>query len=143
MFLGKKLGCMIFTNFHKRLVMFIFFYIFYNSDCCINENDIVVDLGSNIGLFTRYASNKCKKVISVEGSPEFFSCLVENTSDLKNISYLNTNVVGIENKNNNTWSSNPTLINITLEDIFKLYKLEKIDFLKVDIEGGEYIQYLI
>jgi FkbM family methyltransferase len=112
--------------------------IYEMSDCILGENDIVVDLGSNIGLFTRYAAEKCKKVISVEGSPEFFSCLVENTSDIKNISYLNANVVGIENKKSDTWSSNPTLINVTLEEIFNLFNLDHIDFLKVDIEGGEY-----
>ena len=112
--------------------------IYEMSDCILNENDIVVDLGSNVGLFTRYASEKCSKVISVEGSPEYFSCLIENTFDLKNIKYLNANVVSESDKSSNTWSDNKSEINLTIKDIFYLYDLDVIDFLKIDIEGGEY-----
>jgi hypothetical protein len=32
----------------------------------------------------------------------------------------------------------PTVINVTLENIFELYNLDRINFLKIDIEGGEY-----
>ena len=96
-------------------------------------------MGSNIGLFTKYASDKCKKVISVEGSPEYFSCLVENTISLKNVSFLNANIIGSEiNKHMDVWSDNPSIINVTMNDIFKLYELDRINFLKIDIEGGEY-----
>lgn len=112
--------------------------IYEMSNSIIEPDDIVVDLGANIGLFTRLASLKSKRVISVEGSPEFFSCLVENTSDLKNINYLNANIVGETNKKSGTWSNNKSAVNITLKDLFYLYDLDHIDFLKVDIEGGEY-----
>lgn len=111
--------------------------IYEKEFCEIEKNDIVVDLGSNIGLFTRYAAEKSKKVISIEGSPEHFSCLIKNTHDLNNIEYLNANIVG-ENKYSNTWSHRKSSINITINDIFNLYRIEQIDFLKVDIEGGEY-----
>lgn len=111
--------------------------IYEKEFCEIEKNDIVVDLGSNIGLFTRYAAEKSKKVISIEGSPEHFSCLVKNTYDLDNIQYLNANIVG-NNNNSETWSHRKSPINITINDIFNLYRIEQIDFLKVDIEGGEY-----
>jgi 23S rRNA U2552 (ribose-2'-O)-methylase RlmE/FtsJ len=112
--------------------------IYEMNDCIIEKNDIVVDLGSNIGLFTRLASEKSKMVISIEGSPEYFSCLVENNCDLKNIKFINANIVSENNRLSNTWSANKSPIDLTLKDIFYLYNLDTIDFLKIDIEGGEY-----
>lgn len=112
--------------------------IYELSDCLIKENDVVVDLGANVGFFTYYAATKSKNVISVEGSPELFSCLVKNTRELGNVKYLNANIVGDKNKTLNIWSENPSNINIKLDDIFTLFNIDTIDFLKIDIEGGEY-----
>ena len=63
-------------------------------DCHLKPGDVVVDLGANVGFFTRRAAEIGAKVISVEGSPEIFSCLVENTHDLKNVHCINAIVVG-------------------------------------------------
>jgi FkbM family methyltransferase len=112
--------------------------IYEMSNCLIEENDIVVDIGSNIGFFTRYAAEKSKKVISIEGSPEIFSCLVENNYDLNNVNFLNANIISENNKESKSWTSNFVPINLTIKDIFELYNLDYIDFLKVDIEGTEY-----
>lgn len=113
--------------------------IYEMNKCIIEENDTVVDLGANVGFFSNYAAKKCKKLISVEGSPELYSCLVKNTAEENdNIEYLNANIISKNNSNLDVWSRNPSKISLTLEDIFKIYNLEKIDFLKVDIEGSEY-----
>ena len=110
----------------------------YEMDRCILEpDDIVLDLGANVGFFTDYAAKKCKKVISVEGGDAFFACLIHNTYKNKNIEYLNANVVSENSKTNSTWA-NPSKMNVTISDILNLYNLEKIDFLKIDIEGSEY-----
>jgi len=111
--------------------------IYEMDNCIIQPHDVVVDLGAHVGFFTDYASKKCKKVISVEGGDGFFACLIYNTCENKNIEYLNANVVSETSKTNNTWAD-PSKINVTLSDIFKLYNLHKIDFLKMDIEGSEY-----
>ena len=105
--------------------------------CILEPDDIVVDLGANVGFFTDYAAKKCKKVISVEGGDALFACLIRNTYENKNIEYLNANVVSETSKTNTTWA-NPSKINVTISDIFNLYNLDKIDFLKIDIEGSEY-----
>ena len=113
--------------------------IYEMGKCLINENDIVVDLGANVGFFSNFAAKKCKKLISVEGSPEMFSCLVRNTSEEnKNIQYINANIVPKKDCILDVWSKNPSKINLTIEDIFKINNLNKIDFLKIDIEGLEY-----
>lgn len=108
-------------------------------DCILKKDDIVLDLGANIGLFTNRAAKIAKKVIAVEGAPELFSCLVKNTYEHKNIEYLNANVVS-DNiiKEKHIWSDRPSRLNVTLQDIFNIYDLSKLDFLKVDIESAEY-----
>jgi FkbM family methyltransferase len=111
--------------------------IYEMDSCVIDENDVVVDLGANVGFFTNYASQKCKKVISIEGGDALFSCLVKNTYENNNIEYLNANIISENSSVNESWAT-PTKINVTISNIFDFYKLDYIDFLKVDIEGGEY-----
>ena len=113
--------------------------IYEMSGCKIHEGDVVVDLGANVGLFTKYAAEKASKVIAVEGSPQEFSCLVKNTTEEhSNIDYINANVVPRSLDEYNTHGSNPSKLTITLYDIFKKYNIESINFLKIDIEGTEY-----
>lgn len=106
----------------------------------IKPGDVVLDLGANIGLFSRKAAKIAGKVISVEASPEHFACLVENTSEFNNIEYINALVVGNDNSGdtNTVYSHRSSKETITIEKIMKIYNLDKIDFIKVDIEGGEY-----
>jgi FkbM family methyltransferase len=110
----------------------------YEMDACIIEpNDIVVDLGANVGFFTHYASQKSKRVIAVEGGNALFSCLMKNTYKSDNIEHLNANIISETSKPKTTWGC-ATKINVTISNIFDLYELDSIDFLKVDIEGCEY-----
>ena len=111
--------------------------IYEMDGCVIDKNDVVVDLGANVGFFTNYASQKCKKVISIEGGDALFSCLVKNTYENNNIQYLNANIISENSSINASWAT-PTRINVTISNIFDFYKLDYIDFLKVDIEGCEY-----
>lgn len=107
-------------------------------DTRIKTGDIVLDLGANVGFFARRAAERGATVIAVEGSKECFSCLVENTHDLPNIHPIHAIVVGSE-ITSNVWSSNsehsPV---ITISEIMNTYNLSSINFLKCDIEGGEY-----
>jgi hypothetical protein len=107
-------------------------------DCFIDADDIVLDLGANVGFFTYYAAQKAKRVISIEGGVEAFSCLVENTHDLENVEYLNASILGDRSKKPILYSYRNNPINVGIEDVFRMFDLEKINFLKCDIEGGEY-----
>ena len=114
-------------------------------DCVIEPGSVVVDLGANIGLFAHGASKIAKKVIAVEGSPENYSCLVENSSDRDNIYFCNSIVTG-ETPGatedlislGRVWTDRKNPIEFTIKKIMEIYQLEKIDFLKIDIEGFEY-----
>ncbi len=107
-------------------------------DCLMKEGDVVFDLGANVGFFSEKASKIASKVISIEGSPEAYSCLVENTNDSENVHTLNALVMDKNSNYNGLWSKKGNPLRMTLEEIMDLYKVDKIDFLKCDIEGGEY-----
>ena len=107
-------------------------------DCKINPNDVVVDLGSNSGFFTVKSAEIASKVISIDGSPEFYSCLVENCKDLPNVQTLNASILPKGSDPSYLWSHKGNPLRMTLEEMMDLYNIDKIDFLKCDIEGGEY-----
>ncbi len=111
-------------------------------DCQINDGDIVVDLGANCGFFTRRAAEKASKVIAIDGSPESYSCLVENTADLPNVQTLNASVLPNDSEQSWLWSQKGNPLRMNLQKVMDLYKLDRIDFLKCDIEGGEYDLFL-
>jgi len=107
-------------------------------DCVLNQNDIVVDLGANSGFFSVKSAELASKVIAVDGSPEAYSCLVENCKDFDNVQTLNASILSKDSSPSWLWTHKGNPLRMTLEEMMELYKLDKIDFLKCDIEGGEY-----
>lgn len=126
--------------------------------CILEEGDVVVDIGANIGLFSRRAIEKgASKVISFEPISSTFSCLVDNVGQNvechklaigKNISF--SNFITPDNLSNLGGGSREDFIPdreiansqkclcIGLEDLWEIGGLpSKIDFLKIDCEGGE------
>jgi len=91
----------------------------------VEPEDIVVDCGANIGIFSRYAADimGASKVYSFELLPSWFKYLDINTFNHPKI----TTCLG--NVSPEDWS---------LQKIIETYKLYYIDFLKLDIEGGEF-----
>lgn len=63
-------------------------------------NPVILDIGANIGSFTRWASARWKgaNIYSYEPMPETYALLVENTDDLSNVRTFNV-AVGAENTN--------------------------------------------
>ena len=120
----------------------------------VNEGDIVVDLGANVGLFALYAlTRKCKKCYSVEAHPETFKYLKINTSDrFDNIITINKAISTVDNMYMDLNSQNSTGLSIynnpkdysvkvdsiSLSQLIKEYDINMIDYLKIDIEGAEY-----
>lgn len=121
------------------------------------QNDIVVDIGAQIGTFTVYAAQRAHggKVFAYEPLPENFEFLNQNIklNHLKNVisfqlavsstsggGYLfiqkhNSGGHSVYNSGNDKKIS---IEKITLGEIFTQNKIEKIDFLKIDTEGSEY-----
>ncbi len=124
----------------------------------INENDIVVDLGANIGYYTLLSARKIGengKVFSFEPEPTNFELLKKNIqiNNYKNV-ILEQKAVSdkpskeqlflsdkMEEHSFNKIQSKGTSITvdcIALDDYFGSRNLiDKINFIKIDVEGAE------
>jgi len=121
----------------------------------INRNDVVIDVGGHIGLFSVYASQFCTngKIFCYEPIKENFDLLTENielnrlqnvypfnTAVSKSVDeitiYLNDDEAGhsmfLETENYRKARST------TLPKIFNDNSIDKCNFLKLDCEGAEY-----
>lgn len=120
----------------------------------IEKNDIVMDLGANIGSLSVYALQLgAQRVISVEPNPSSFQTLQKNISQKKFSQrcqvYPNavharaglTLYIPTESNPSNAMVSEGSEGHVEVKTIALgnlVDDVEKIDLLKVDIEGGEY-----
>jgi len=144
---------------NEKGASFSLYEIFLNRDyeshdIKVSENDIVLDIGGNIGIFSLYSLYKNAREVHVfEPGKKQYKAIVDNLSGtFKNLKINNTAVSKqtgtisfYENEASTTSSTmfnnnSKTLLvpSITIEDYFKEQNLDKIDFLKIDCEGGEY-----
>jgi FkbM family methyltransferase len=126
--------------------------------CLIQEGDVVLDIGANIGIFAHRAELRgASKVICFEPTTLAFECLTKNKGE-KTIIYKNA----VGNKNYfDTFITDKSIYNLggaTSERQDKLSNLKteiiteqvfiinintifdafnRIDFIKIDVEGGE------
>ena len=127
----------------------------------INKNDIVIDVGAHIGLFTLYASQFCTegKIYSFEPMKENYELLSENIK-LNNLKQVETFNLAVSNSNqkiklyiNDDESGHSmfsesthtiTVNSISLKKFFDQNNIQHCNFLKLDCEGSEYeiIKYL-
>lgn len=140
----------------------IWFQEIYNkfNFCDLEENAVVLDLGANVGIFSLYISNKNKtcKVYSYEASALNYNYLQKNiTINNLNIFAYNYAVTAKDKgmvklhihprgSGGNTLYKEASkdsikyclIPQINLDKILKINNLNKIDLLKMDIEGSEY-----
>jgi FkbM family methyltransferase len=110
----------------------------------LQPDDIVLDIGANIGGFTIGAALKVKHVYAVE--PIFYKELEENIklNNLKNVTILTSALGSGENINlsfNKTERKNiPTHSLTQIINLINLKSsgLHKVSFIKCDCEGGEW-----
>ena len=140
-----------------------FFYFLYDQEfkslCNIKEDDVVYDLGANIGSFSLVCKNfDVKKVYAFEPNTSTFDCLVYNTDRYgENVTCFKKAIsnsfkkVSFGNYCNNTLDDKTcscsivtddknleTVSAINLELFVYANDLELPTYLKVDIEGAEY-----
>lgn len=117
-------------------------------------NGTLLDLGANVGLFSVYASKNCSTVISVEPTPSHITVLKDITKFYDNIDIVeaaiwkeNTRTTFYESKENSTMNSlvesqfgTGTSYEVeckTISSILDEHNISTIDYVKMDIEGGE------
>lgn len=121
----------------------------------IKNDDVIIDIGAHIGLFTTYVSQYCKRgrIFSYEPIKENFELLNENIRS-NNLMNVNSNNIAISDKNgirkiflSNDESGHSFYTNgdkyvevntITLNEIIEQNDIQKCNFLKLDCEGAEF-----
>ena len=129
-----------------------------NDSFKINSDYVIVDAGSNVGVFTLFAASYATngKIISIEADKYDYKRLVENISvnDFKNIFPINkalTDQSGYvfisdsivrkpleKNFHKQNYIYEGQVESISPQDLINEFKLDRIDFLKLDIEGSEF-----
>lgn len=117
----------------------------------VKPGDIVMDIGACFGLFTyRSLRQGAARVYCVEPARRLIDACIRNTREFvinqKNspVVFLNhaigaqTDSFKVERSDLNIFGSNKAVSTISFADIIKEHEIEKIDFLKIDCEGGEY-----
>ena len=126
--------------------------IYQISGCFLKPGDHVLDLGANIGIFTRWASDAgAEKIYSFEPVQQNFQLLALNRPDnceAHRIAITNSDCQNIQigYKDDCPGGSSfvkpddgvlQTVMGMSLDTLLEKGIIEKIDFMKMDIEGAE------
>lgn len=127
----------------------------YDKYILLKEGMTVLDVGASIGVFSVYASQKINpsgKIFAFEPEPESYNALVANSKVMGNITPINKGLYStscmmklnckqicssiysdnVKYNQNDTANSNFT----TLDDFASEFRLNHIDFVKIDAEGA-------
>ena len=109
----------------------------------VQDDDVVVDIGSSVGAFSVNAlSKKLKKLYCIESSKEFLEIAKENTSNMNYnsvpIEYLWNSIGKNDNSVVNSFGKDDSGPVLTFKNFIKEYNIPYIDYLKIDAEGAEY-----
>lgn len=119
----------------------------------VQPGDVVVDMGANVGMFsTRALDCGAGKLYMVEANRNFLKNAIKNCAEyLMNepdvIVYPINCFLGLPSttmEEHNIFTYNNEKQNlediecVSIRDLVECYSIPKIDFLKIDIEGGEY-----
>jgi FkbM family methyltransferase len=118
---------------------------------------VIIDAGANIGMATVFYAYKYPraKILSIEPELSNFRILKENCFGLSNVILINAALwnkncsLAIKDKNSEKWSFSVDELTsdldthtqntpaVTIDSLIQDYKIDKIDILKLDIEGAE------
>ena len=128
----------------------------YKQSKSIRDNEVVIDIGAHIGLFTLYISQmvRSKRIICFEPIKENFELLEKNITEnnIQNCDYYNLAVYSeskelkiflndMDGAAHSVFGKGKDFINIqsiTLKDIFDNNNISNCSLLKLDCEGAEY-----
>jgi FkbM family methyltransferase len=114
----------------------------------VEKDDVVVDVGASVGPFTYSILNKNpKQVFCLEPHSELFKTLNDNVLN-NNVICINKGIMDVNEHTTSrglydetaiqTWEKENQLDGLRFDTFIEKNNISKIDFLKVDCEGGEY-----
>ncbi len=124
----------------------------------VEPGDVVLDCGANVGVFTRHALQKgARLVVAIEIAPENIRCLKRNFADEIRGGRVIVYPKGVWDKDDSLVlqvydvdsgsdsvalhpedsEEGPTVLLTTIDKIVAELKLDRVDFIKMDIEGAE------
>lgn len=128
-------------------------HAYENNTVAIQLGDVVIDAGACAGFFTRHALNRgAQRVYAFEPLPAITSALQETfrqdcvAGAVVIVPIALTNVTGTASFNDGdqficeahlTSEGNHTVLTSTLDDFVRSQYVDRIDFIKMDIEGEE------
>ncbi len=118
----------------------------------VEENDVVFDIGSSAGPFAyQVARNNPKEIHCFEPEPVLFETLEKNMSQINNTKVVLNKlaIAGVDGEFSTTGLYNPeekemnsqSAVSVdakTFMTYVREHNIERIDFMKLDCEGGEY-----
>jgi len=113
----------------------------YEKCFTVEEGDIVFDIGASVGIFPySILDKKPKHIFCFEPSYSEFKTLVLNTrhAQVTCINKAIANHVGVFDSEFVFDNDQSQVYCTTFSQIIEDYSLSKIDFIKIDCEGGEY-----
>ena len=125
--------------------------IYERHGCTVENGDVVVDIGANIGAFANYAYHKgAEKIYCFEPADTAFECLARNkplgAETFKSAVGNKYGIIKITLPSADDTMSGSAFIDkgisnycpiVPIDFLFSQEVLEKIDFLKIDCEGAE------
>lgn len=124
----------------------------------IKQGDIVLDIGANIGFYTKILSalvGENGKVYAFEPDKTNFNHLMKNAGHLKNVVFFNkavnektgkitlyhSDLLNVDHKTYPTenYTSTTEIDGVAPDDVLPGHK---VDFIKIDIQGYEYYAFL-
>lgn len=132
----------------------IFIYKDYDVSYPNKKPKLIIDAGANVGYATLFFRKKfpSAKIISIEPAESNFEVLRKNVAHYQNITIIQRGVWGkmgylkIHDRGSGEWgyiteevtADEPYDVEvITLDEILEISGAEKIDILKIDVEGAE------
>jgi FkbM family methyltransferase len=123
----------------------------------IRPGDVVLDCGASVGVYTRYALNHgAKLVVAIEPAPEALECLRRNLDQAVSAGRVIIYPKGVWNKDEvleittndslastassvaiNRGAKGPKIQLTTIDKLVDELRLDRTDFIKMDIEGAE------
>jgi len=132
-------------NMNKIIQEEIFRDKIYQKHFDVKEGDIVVDIGANVGAFAySIRDKKPKHVYCIEPSTSLVKTIKKNLKDIPStiidraISDIDSDCVQIQKDNYIYSHEEDTMKTIRFKTFLDNNKIDRINFLKIDCEGGEY-----